>query len=78
MDLSKIKITDLQKLIDIRKEKYNIIRLQKYNEAARLRDLEKTIIDRTGLDLSGYDKYDLEELIIEARDRKIDDLLDGN
>lgn len=70
MDLSKIKSTDLQRLIDIRKEKNKAFRCQKYEEAARLRDLEKVIVSRNGIDNSIYDKYNLEELIISVRDKK--------
>ena len=76
MDLSKIKSTDLQRLIDIRKEKNKAFRCQKYEEAADLRDKERDIITNGGLE--EYISFTLDALIHLTRDKKINDLLDDN
>ncbi len=72
-ELKKIPIFDVTKYIDIRKQKNQVIKEQKYQEAAILRDREILLIKKYPV-LDTIIEY--EDLIPILRDRKINDIID--
>lgn len=68
----------LQKLIDIRHQKKELIRHMKYEEIAKLRDTERDIVNKYWTDLSDYDKVNINDLIVLSRDKKINQIFDVN
>jgi hypothetical protein len=73
-DLSKVPIPDIKRLIEIRKQKFDVVQRQAYEEAARLRDEERTIERK----YPGLYDINTNELINIIRDKRIDNLLDDN
>ena len=74
-ELSKIPIVDIKKYIDIRNKKSDVIRRQAYEEAARLRDEERTLENNYPILREVAGSSETSQLINHLRDRKIDDLL---
>jgi len=73
-ELLKIPIEDVKKIVDIRNKKTDVIKRQKYEEAARLRDEEKELETKYPI----LREVKSNDLVISLRDRKIDDLLDDD
>ena len=71
-ELNKIPTVDIKKYIDIKTKKTDVVKRQAYEEAARLRDEEKTLETKYPI-LSKIKEKDI--LINVIRDRKIDDIL---
>ena len=71
-ELNKIPTVDIKKYIDIKTKKTDVVKRQAYEEAARLRDEEKTLETKYSI-LSKIKEKDI--LINVIRDRKIDDIL---
>ena len=74
VELLKIPIEDVKKIVDIRNKKTDVIKRQKYEEAARLRDEEKELETKYPI----LREVKSNDLVISLRDRKIDDLLDDD
>jgi ATP-dependent Clp protease ATP-binding subunit ClpC len=75
VELLKIPIEDVKKIVDIRNKKTDVIKRQKYEEAARLRDEERELETKYPI-LREVKSND--DLVISLRDRRIDDLLDDD
>ena len=73
-ELLKIPIEYVKKIVDIRNKKTDVIKRQKYEEAARLRDEEKELETKYPI----LREVKSNDLVISLRDRKIDDLLDDD
>ena len=73
-ELLKIPIVDVKKILDIRNKKNEVIRRQKYEEAARLRDDERELETKYPI-LREVKSNDLVNIL---RDKKIDKLLDDD
>ena len=73
-ELSKVPIVDIKRLIEIRKQKFDVVQRQAYEEAAKLRDEERTIEEK----YSGLYSINTNDLVNILRDKKIDKLLDDS
>jgi ATP-dependent Clp protease ATP-binding subunit ClpC len=74
VELLKIPIEDVKKIVDIRNKKTDVIKRQKYEEAARLRDEERELETKYPI----LREVKSNDLVISLRDRRIDDLLDDD
>ena len=74
VELLKIPIEDVKKIVDIRNKKTDVIKRQKYEEAARLRDDERELETKYPI-LREVKSNDLVNIL---RDKKIDKLLDDD
>jgi hypothetical protein len=74
VELLKIPIVDVKKIVDIRNRKTDVIQRQKYEEAVRLRDEERELETKYPI----LREVKSNDLVISLRDRKIDDLLDDD
>jgi protein-arginine kinase activator protein McsA len=73
-ELLKIPIVDIKRYIDIKVKKNEVVRRQKYEEAARLRDDERELETKYPI-LREVKSNDLVNIL---RDKKIDKLLDDS
>jgi protein-arginine kinase activator protein McsA len=73
-ELLKISIVDIKRYIDIKVKKNEVVRRQKYEEAARLRDDERELETKYPI-LREVKSNDLVNIL---RDKKIDKLLDDS
>jgi hypothetical protein len=73
-ELSKVPIVDIKRLIEIRKQKFDVVQRQAYEEAAKLRDEERTIEEK----YSGLYSINTNDLVNILREKKIDRLLDDS
>jgi len=74
VELLKVPIVDVKKIVDIRNRKTDVIQRQKYEEAVRLRDEERELETKYPI----LREVKSNDLVISLRDRKIDDLLDDD
>jgi hypothetical protein len=77
-ELNKVPIVDIKKYIDIKVKKVDVIKRQAYEEAARLRDEERTLENNYPILREVAGSIETSQLINHLRDRKIDDLLDDS
>ena len=75
-ELSKVPIVDIKRLIEIRKQKFDVVQRQAYEEAVKLRDEERTLENNYPILREVAGSSETSQLINHLRDRKIDDLLD--
>jgi hypothetical protein len=77
-ELSKVPIVDIKRYIDIRNKKIDVVRRQDYEEAAKLRDEERTLENNYPTLREVVGSIETSQLINHLRDRKIDGLLDDS
>lgn len=72
-ELNKIPTVDIKKYIDIKAKKTDVLKRQMYDEAAKLRDEERTL--EVKYPILSEVKANVSYLFDVIRDRKIDDIL---
>jgi len=74
-ELKKIPIVDIKRYLDIRNKKSDVIKRQKYEEAARLRDEERTLENNYPILREAVKNSEVSQLIEHIRDTKINEIL---
>jgi len=74
-ELKKIPIVDIKRYLDIRNKKSDVIRRQAYEEAARLRDEERTLENIYPILREVVKNGEVSQLIEHIRDTKINEIL---
>ena len=71
-ELFNVPLSEAKKILEIRNKKNDVVRIQAYEEAARLRDEERDIENKYPI----LREIKTADVINYIRDKKIDDLLD--